>query len=77
MSLRLICHAAITGLLLLCSPFAASGAEFTMKIGFATINDQNQQWANWYKEAVETGQQRSDRGADLPRQPTRPRPAPD
>ena len=30
-------------------------AEFTMKIGFVTINDQNQQWANWYKEAVEKG----------------------
>lgn len=30
-------------------------ADFTMKIGFVTINDQNQQWANWYKEAVEKG----------------------
>ena len=26
-----------------------------MKIGFVTINDQNQQWATWYKEAVEKG----------------------
>ena len=26
-----------------------------MKIGFVTINDQNQQWASWYKEAVEKG----------------------
>jgi TRAP-type C4-dicarboxylate transport system substrate-binding protein len=34
---------------------AAVAADFTMKIGFATINDQNQQWANWYKEAVEKG----------------------
>ena len=33
----------------------ASAADFTMKIGFVTINDQNQQWANWYKEAVERG----------------------
>ena len=34
---------------------ASSAADFTMKIGFVTINDQNQQWANWYKEAVESG----------------------
>ena len=34
---------------------AASAADFTMKIGFATARDQNQQWANWYKEAVEKG----------------------
>lgn len=33
----------------------AHAADFTMKIGFVTINDQNQQWANWYKEAVEKG----------------------
>jgi len=33
----------------------AQAADFTMKIGFVTINDQNQQWANWYKEAVEKG----------------------
>ena len=32
-----------------------TAADFTMKIGFVTINDQNQQWANWYKEAVEKG----------------------
>jgi TRAP-type C4-dicarboxylate transport system substrate-binding protein len=30
-------------------------ADFTMKIGFATINDQNQQWAGWYKDALEKG----------------------
>ena len=28
-------------------------ADFTMKIGFATMNDIQHQWANWYKEAVE------------------------
>ena len=55
MSLRSIRNVSIAGLLLLCSHVAAFGADFTMKIGFATINDQNQQWANWYKEAVETG----------------------
>jgi acyl-CoA reductase-like NAD-dependent aldehyde dehydrogenase len=33
----------------------SDAADFTMKIGFVTINDQNQQWANWYKEAVEKG----------------------
>jgi TRAP-type C4-dicarboxylate transport system substrate-binding protein len=32
-----------------------SAADFTMKIGFATARDQNQQWADWYKEAVEKG----------------------
>jgi TRAP-type C4-dicarboxylate transport system substrate-binding protein len=38
-----------------CAPFAATAADFTMKIGFATINDQNQEWANAYKEALERG----------------------
>lgn len=33
----------------------ANAADFTMKLGFVTINDQNQQWANWYKEALEKG----------------------
>ena len=28
-------------------------ADFTMKIGFITRGDQNEDWANWYKEAVE------------------------
>ncbi|MEK6243324.1 MAG: TRAP transporter substrate-binding protein [Pseudomonadota bacterium] len=28
-------------------------ADFTMKIGFATMNDIQHQWANWYKDAVE------------------------
>ena len=28
-------------------------ADFTMKVGFATMNDIQHQWANWYKEAVE------------------------
>jgi len=28
-------------------------ADFSMKIGFATMNDIQHQWANWYKEAVE------------------------
>src|SRR5919106_6480721 len=28
-------------------------ADFTMKIGFATMNDIQHQWANWYKEALE------------------------
>jgi TRAP-type C4-dicarboxylate transport system substrate-binding protein len=34
---------------------AGRTADFTMKIGFVTINDQNQQWADLYKEAVEKG----------------------
>lgn len=28
-------------------------ADFTMKLGFATMNDIQHQWANWYKEALE------------------------
>jgi TRAP-type transport system periplasmic protein len=31
----------------------AMAADFTMKIGFATMNDIQHQWANWYKEALE------------------------
>ena len=32
---------------------AASAAEFTMKIGFATMNDIQHQWGTWMKEAIE------------------------
>ncbi len=28
-------------------------ADFTMKIGFGTMNDIQHQWANWYKESLE------------------------
>lgn len=31
----------------------AQAQNFTMKIGFATMNDIQHQWATWYKEAVE------------------------
>lgn len=31
----------------------ALAADFTMKIGFATMNDIQHQWATWYKEALE------------------------
>lgn len=41
------CAAAVAG-----AP-GAFAADFTMKIGFATRADQNEDWANWYKEAVE------------------------
>jgi TRAP-type C4-dicarboxylate transport system substrate-binding protein len=44
---------ALVGLAMAAPP--ASAADFTMKIGFATARDQNQQWADWYKEAVEKG----------------------
>jgi TRAP-type C4-dicarboxylate transport system substrate-binding protein len=37
--------------MLVFKPVAA--ADFTMKIGFATMNDIQHQWANWYKEALE------------------------
>ncbi len=43
--------AATTVLAALAAP--AHAAEFTMKIGFVTRADQNEDWANWYKEAVE------------------------
>jgi TRAP-type transport system periplasmic protein len=33
----------------------ATSAEFTMKIGLGTMNDIQHQWANWYKEALESG----------------------
>jgi TRAP-type C4-dicarboxylate transport system substrate-binding protein len=42
--------------LMLSAAFAAApalAADFTMKIGFATMNDVQHQWANWYKEALE------------------------
>jgi C4-dicarboxylate-binding protein DctP len=32
---------------------AAQAADFTMKIGFGTMNDIQHQWASWYKEALE------------------------
>src|ERR687898_3003433 len=31
----------------------ATAADFNMKIGFATMNDVQHQWASWYKEALE------------------------
>lgn len=34
---------------------AAGAADFTMKIGLGTMNDIQHQWANWYKEALESG----------------------
>ena len=46
---------ATTGLIF-AAIFAATpalAADFTMKIGFATMNDIQHQWANWYKEALE------------------------
>jgi TRAP-type transport system periplasmic protein len=42
---------AAAALALAASPVVA--ADFTMKIGFATMNDIQHQWANWYKEALE------------------------
>lgn len=48
-------HALAVVMLGLGTALPSSAAEFTMKIGFATARDQNQQWANWYKEALEKG----------------------
>jgi TRAP-type C4-dicarboxylate transport system substrate-binding protein len=42
---------AVLSLLIVGAP--AMAADFTMKIGFATMNDIQHQWANWYKEALE------------------------
>jgi TRAP-type C4-dicarboxylate transport system substrate-binding protein len=52
-------HKTISGLIF-AAAFAATpvaGADFTMKIGFATMNDIQHQWANWYKEALESRSQ--------------------
>lgn len=52
---KILVNAAIAVVLSAALVAQAIAADFTMKIGFVTINDQNQQWANWYKEAVEKG----------------------
>jgi TRAP-type C4-dicarboxylate transport system substrate-binding protein len=36
---------------------AAPAADFTMKIGFATMNDIQHQWGTWMKEAIEARSQ--------------------
>ena len=33
----------------------SQASEFTMKIGFATMNDIQHQWGTWMKEAIEAG----------------------
>jgi len=51
-SLRALAAVAVLG----AAAFAATplaAADFTMKIGMATINDPNHEWAKWMKEAVE------------------------
>jgi C4-dicarboxylate-binding protein DctP len=45
--------AAAAGIALGAVAVPASAADFTMKLGFGTMNDIQHQWANWYKEAVE------------------------
>jgi len=50
-----VCGVLVATLLATQFSTAVIAAEFTMKLGFVTINDQNQQWANWYKEAIEKG----------------------
>src|SRR5688572_30154799 len=44
---------AVLALAASCAAASAWAADFTMKIGFATMNDIQHQWANWYKEALE------------------------
>jgi TRAP-type transport system periplasmic protein len=53
--IRNLAGAVVVAIALALVPVAAKAADFTMKIGFVTIKDQNQQWAEWYKEAIEKG----------------------
>src|SRR5918994_5391223 len=43
----------LIGAAVLAFALPATAADFNMKIGFATMNDVQHQWANWYKEALE------------------------
>lgn len=49
--LRTVCALALGTALAL----PAQASEFTMKIGFATMNDIQHQWGIWMKEAIEAG----------------------
>jgi len=51
-SARALATAAMLGFAAL-APAPVVAADFTMKIGMATINDPNHAWAKWMKEAVE------------------------
>jgi C4-dicarboxylate-binding protein DctP len=35
------------------TPIPAVAADYTMKVGFATMNDIQHQWGTWFKEAIE------------------------
>ncbi|HTO51002.1 MAG TPA: TRAP transporter substrate-binding protein [Burkholderiales bacterium] len=45
--------AALAGIAVGAAAASASAADFTMKLGFGTMNDIQHQWAIWYKEALE------------------------
>jgi TRAP-type C4-dicarboxylate transport system substrate-binding protein len=54
-SRRSILKAAATAILAASFTLPAVASEFTMKIGFATMNDIQHQWGTWMKEALESG----------------------
>jgi TRAP-type C4-dicarboxylate transport system substrate-binding protein len=56
---RSILRAAAAVAAVVAASFAApaSASEFTMKIGFATMNDIQHQWGTWMKEAIEARSQ--------------------
>ena len=50
---KTLLHAAIAAGALFCAALPAVAADFTMKIGFATMNDIQHQWGTWMKEGIE------------------------
>ncbi len=50
---RNVLKAAAALALAVCCAAPAAAQEFTMKIGFATMNDIQHQWGTWMKEAIE------------------------
>lgn len=50
---RIVLKAAAVGLAAACFTLPAVASEFTMKIGFATMNDIQHQWGSWMKESIE------------------------
>lgn len=51
---RTVLKAAAAAALVACVTPAARANDFTMKIGFATMNDIQHQWGTWMKEGIES-----------------------
>jgi TRAP-type C4-dicarboxylate transport system substrate-binding protein len=51
---RTVLKAAAAAALVACGAPAALANDFTMKIGFATMNDIQHQWGTWMKEGIES-----------------------